>query len=169
MISTMMGYDMLDYIEANFRYKDGDLYRIKKSGGKPVGALAGWMTTCNGRPYKKISINCKTCYVHHVIFLMHHKYLPNYIDHIDGNSTNNRIENLRAATQSQNMGNSGMKSNNTSGYKGVTYRKDTGKWQASVMINRKHISLGSHLTKEDAYQAYVVGAKKHFGEFARLK
>ena len=114
-----------------------------------------------------MNINRKTVYVHHAIFLIHHGYLPKYIDHIDGDSLNNRIENLRAATQSQNMGNSRMKSNNTSGYKGVTFRKDTGKWQAAVMVNGKHISLGSHATKEEAHQAYIFGSQKHFGQFAR--
>lgn len=106
-------------------------------------------------------------YLHQVIFLMHHGYIPDYIDHADGNSINNRIENLRAATQSQNMGNSRAKKTNTSGYKGVTFRKDTNKWQASVMVNGKHISLGSHPTKEKAAEAYKRGAKIYFGNFSR--
>lgn len=160
---------MNDFIRENFRYEDGHLYRLKDRGGAKAGSKAGWLTYCNGRPYRKMNVNRKTVYVHHAIFLLHHGYLPKYIDHIDGDSTNNRIENLRAATQSQNMGNSCMKSNNTSGYKGVTYRKDTGKWQASVMVNGKHISLGSHATKEDAYEAYKTGSTKHFGEFAKAQ
>jgi hypothetical protein len=158
---------MIDYIQQNFRYENGVLYRITKRGGQKIGDKTGWLTHCNGRPYWKVSVNSKTKYVHHLVFLMHHGFLPKYIDHIDGDSTNNRIENLRAATQSQNAGNSVIRKNNTSGYKGVTYRKDTGKWQAAVMVNRKHIHLGSYVTKEDAYEAYKVGAAKYFGEFAR--
>lgn len=157
---------MIEYIQKNLRYEDGWLYRTAARGGAKIGSKAGWLTYCNGRPYWKLTIKGKTTYLHHVIFLMHHGYKPDYIDHIDGDSTNNRIENLRPATQSQNAGNSCLSKNNTSGYKGVTYRKDTRKWQAAVMINRKHISLGSYLTKEDAYEAYIAGSKKYFGEFA---
>ena len=163
----MMRCDMISFIQENFRYENGVLYRTTSRGGEKIGKAAGWLTACNGRPYWKININKKTMYLHHVIFLMHHGFLPDYIDHKDGDSTNNKIENLRAATQSQNMANSAMKSSNTSGYKGVTFRKDTKKWASAIMVNGKHISLGSHKTKEDAHAAYVLGAKKYFGEFAK--
>ena len=158
---------MIEYIQENFRYENGNLFRIKNCGNRKSGEIAGWVTLCNNRPYRKMGINKKTVYVHHAIFLLHHGYLPGYIDHEDGNSLNNKIENLRPATQSQNMGNSRMKSNNTSGYKGVTFRKDTGKWKAAVMVNGKHIGLGSHATKEEAHQAYIVGSQKHFGQFSK--
>jgi hypothetical protein len=158
---------MIKFIQENFRYEGGFLYRTTNRGGEKVGSVAGWLTECNGRPYRKMSINGKTAYVHHIIFLLHHGFLPKYIDHKDGDSTNNKIENLRSATQSQNMANSTMKSSNTSGYKGVTFRKDTGKWQAALMVNGRHISLGSHVTKEEARDAYFFGSQKHFGEFAK--
>jgi hypothetical protein len=167
MFPPMMRCDMISFIQENFRYENGVLYRTTSRGGEKIGKAAGWLTVCNGRPYWKININKKTTYLHHVIFLLHHGFLPDYIDHKDGDSTNNKIENLRAATQSQNMANSVMKSSNTSGYKGVTFRKDTKKWASAIMVNGKHISLGSHKTKEDAHAAYVLGAKKYFGEFSR--
>jgi hypothetical protein len=162
-----MGYDMLEFILENFEYRDGSVYRKICRGGEAVGSRAGWLTLCNGKPYWKVSINRKTIYLHQMIFLMHHKYLPKCIDHIDGDSTNNRIQNLRAATHSQNIANGKFRSNNTSGYKGVSRRKDTGKWNASVMVNGKNISLGCYVDKEEAYKAYIVGSKKYFGEFAR--
>lgn len=158
---------MIDFLKSNYRYENGDLYRTTNRGGEKIGKIAGWITTCNGRKYKKMSVNRKTVYVHHAIFLMHHGFLPKYIDHIDCNSLNNKIENLRAATQSQNMGNSKMSSKNTSGYKGVTWRKDTQKWLAQIMVNNKHISLGSYTSKEEAALAYKNGAEKYFGEFAK--
>ena len=158
---------MLDYIKTNFVYDNGSLVRIKKSGGEKIGSIAGWETICNGRPYRKLSFLSKTVYIHHAIFVLHHGYLPKYIDHIDGNSLNNKIENLRSATQSQNMANSRMKNTNTSGYKGVTFRKDTKKWQAAIMVNGKHISLGSFSKKEDAAKAYEIGAIKNYSEFAK--
>jgi len=159
---------MLEFIKQNYQYLDGNLYRTKNICGQKIGSIAGWVTNCNGRQYRKMSINKKIVYVHHAIFLLHHGYLPSYIDHIDGNPLNNRIENLRSATQSQNMGNSKLKKNNSSGYKGVTFRKDTKKWNASIMVNGKHISLGCYKTKEEARDAYIIGSKKYFGEFSRV-
>jgi hypothetical protein len=164
-----MRYDVLEFILKNFEYRSGFVYRTACHGGEPIGKRAGWLTVCNGKPYWKISIKRKTMYLHHIIFMMHYKYLPKYIDHVDGNSTNNHIGNLRAATQSQNIANSKLKTNNTSGYKGVSFRRDTGKWQSSVMVNGNHISLGSYVTKEEAHQAYILGSKKYFGEFARAE
>lgn len=151
---------------SNYEYRDGNLYRIKGGGGEKAGCLAGWITTCNGREYRKMSINKKIIYVHQAIFFYHHGYLPKYIDHIDGNSLNNKIENLREATQSQNLANSNFRKNNTSGFKGVVYRKDTKKWASQIMIDGKHKSLGCFTNKFDAYRAYVNGAKKYFGDFA---
>lgn len=158
---------MLDYLRSNFEYKDGNLYRTTCKGGEKIGNIAGWVTKCNGREYKKMNVNKKSIYVHQAIFLIHHGYLPKYIDHIDGNSLNNKIDNLRPATQSQNGGNSKLKRNNTSGNKGVIFRKDTNKWAAQIMVNRKHISLGSFQIKDDAIKAYENGALKYFGEFAK--
>lgn len=158
---------MLDHINEFFCYKDGSLIRIKKSGGQKVGSIAGWVTVCNGRFYRKMNIKRKVLYVHRVIFNLHHGYLPKYIDHIDGNSLNNKIENLREASQSQNMANARKKSTNTSGYKGVTFRKDTKKWQSAIMVNGKHISLGSYKDKKDAAMAYEAGALKYYKEFAK--
>lgn len=167
LIGSHERFNVLNYIKENLRYEDGNLYRLQNRGGRLAGSVAGWVTTCNGRLYKKININRKTMYVHQIIFLMHYGYMPDCIDHVDGDSLNNRIENLREATQSQNMGNSRMKNTNTSGYKGVTFRKDTKKWSAGIMVNGKHISLGSYLSKEDAANAYANGAKKFFGSFAK--
>jgi hypothetical protein len=155
-----------DILHEMFEYKEGNLYRKKNSGGKKVGDICGWTTLCNGKPYKKLSINKKTVYLHHAIFIFHHGYLPERIDHKDKNSLNNNIENLRACNQSLNMANSSIKSTNTSGYKGVSFRSDTKKWQASLMKNYKKISLGCYATAEEANKAYLEGSKKHFGEFA---
>jgi len=145
-----------------FVYKDGDLYRKTKQGM----TVAGWETVCNHKKYRKVSVNGKTLYVHHIIFEMHYGYRPKVIDHIDGDSLNNKIENLREATQSQNIANSKKSRGNTSGYKGVTFRKDTQRWAAQIMVNYKHISLGCFGTPEEAAAAYERGAQKYFGEYS---
>jgi hypothetical protein len=160
-------FNMIEYIQKHLRYEDGALYRTTNRGGQKVGDKVGWKTQCNNRLYWKLSINTKTVYLHQVVFLMHHGYLPKYIDHIDGDSTNNRIENLRPATQSQNCANSVMNKNNTSGYKGVVWLKRRNKWKAQLGVNGKCVFLGHFDSKEDAFEAYKLNSIKYFGEFSR--
>jgi hypothetical protein len=106
---------------------------------------------------------------HRLAWLIHYKEPPNKdIDHIDGNPRNNRISNLRLATPSQNMMNRGKQSNNTSGYKGVSYRKDRKKWRAYIKKEGKFMALGHYDSKKDAYSAYCDAARKYHGAFARL-
>jgi hypothetical protein len=157
---------IVDELNELFEYKDGNLYRRNNSGCVKAGTKAGWETVCNGKKYIKLNIRHQTYYLHRIIYLMKHGVDAKCIDHIDGDSLNNNVENLREATQSQNVANSQKRKTNTSGFKGVTYRKDTKKWGSAVMVNGKHISLGSYLTKEDASDAYVKGSIRYFGEFA---
>ena len=91
-----------------------------------------------------------------------------YVDHINGDGLDNRRENLRLATKSQNAMNARKRSDNSSGYKGVTYHKQKNRWTAEIRVNKERIYLGCFTTPEDAYSAYCEAAKKHFGEFARL-
>jgi hypothetical protein len=88
-------------------------------------------------------------------------------DHINGDKLDNRRANLRTCTRSENMRNDGKHSDSTSGYKGVTWRKDTKKWQAQLGVKYKHINLGSFDTAEEAARFYDVAANAYHGEFAR--
>ena len=92
------------------------------------------------------------------------------VDHIDGNGLNNQKSNLRICTMAQNGCNMLKPNNNTSGYKGVYFRKDgrPKPWFAAIMVNYKSIRIGSYLTKEEAALAYNEAAKKYHGEFARV-
>lgn len=89
----------------------------------------------------------------------------NEIDHINGRTDDNRIENLRNATRSQNGANRGKHKNNSTGFKGVTKKKN--KWTACVAINKKRFRLGSFDTPEAAYEAYLQKSKEVQKEFAR--
>lgn len=89
------------------------------------------------------------------------------VDHKFGNVLDNRKENLRIATPQQNSMNQKKRKTNKSGYSGVSYIKETGKWRASLYFKRKHISLGYYKTKEEAIQARIRGEEKFFGEFKR--
>jgi hypothetical protein len=92
------------------------------------------------------------------------------IDHINGDRLDNRRENLRFATDTQNNQNCKKRKDNISGYKGVTYtgRYKIKNWQARITYNNKTISLGLYQTKEEAALVYNIAALKLFGEFAKL-
>lgn len=97
--------------------------------------------------------------------------LNNYediIDHRDRNVYNNQKENLRPCTQSQNRQNSSIRSDNTSGYKGVTWVKRDLIWKAQIFCNHRNIFLGNFKDKNKAAIAYNKAAINYFGEFAVL-
>ena len=89
------------------------------------------------------------------------------VDHKDGNGLNNRRINLRLCTHAENLWNRGKNKNNTSGYKGVYYHKQTGKFITSIWFHHKEIYLGLFRTAQGASSAYQVAAKKFHGNFAR--
>jgi hypothetical protein len=89
------------------------------------------------------------------------------IDHSDGDATNNRWNNLRRATRSQNGANRRRPRHNTSGYKGVSLCRKSGRWRADIGKNGIVIYLGTFATPQEAHEAYLKAARKLFGKFAR--
>ncbi len=87
------------------------------------------------------------------------------VDHIDNNTQNNNLINLRFATSQENSQNRAINKNNTSGTKGVFWNKNKNKWTAHIKINGKSINLGSFLNKDDAINIRIQRAKDEFGEF----
>lgn len=90
------------------------------------------------------------------------------VDHRDHDGLNCRKLNLRECDKSQNAANGRMRSTNTSGYKGVSFYPQSGKWRAIICLHYKNISLGLHVEKIDAARAYDQKAIELFGEFAHL-
>ncbi len=90
------------------------------------------------------------------------------VDHIDGNSLNNRKTNLRICTQAQNIHNSRPRRNRSSKYKGVFWNKVNKKWSVSIRKGDKRIYLGGFDDEIEAALAYDRKAEELFGEFAYL-
>ncbi len=93
---------------------------------------------------------------------------PHQVDHRDTNTANNKWSNLRSATNTQNCRNKPLSSRNKSGFKGVSFHKASGKYQASIRHKHRKIYLGVFPTPAEAHDAYRVAATRFFGEFARF-
>lgn len=91
------------------------------------------------------------------------------VDHIDNDSLNNRIANLRQANRSQNGMNRGPQANSKSGLKGVCWHKKTKSWIATIKANGRLMHLGSYATTKEAQAAYAAAAEKYHGAFARIE
>lgn len=88
------------------------------------------------------------------------------VDHKNHDTLDNRRENLRPCSHTNNLANRGGRQiNNTSGIRGVYWHERAGKWMAQITVSRKAIYLGLHETKESAAKAYAAANKKYFGEF----
>lgn len=90
------------------------------------------------------------------------------VDHIDGNTLNLKKENLRLCTREENARNRRMGKNNSVGFKGVSFKKDTGKYWARIWVDGKNKSLGFFSNPSEAYNAYCCAAIEHYGSYARL-
>ncbi len=117
--------------------------------------------------YTAIELLGKKYPAHRLAWLYIYGSMPNLmIDHKDRNKLNNRLDNLRIATRSQNGINSKLSVQNTSGSKGVTWGKDKNRWRAYIVVNHKLIHLGHYRFKEHATNARLKAERKYFGEFA---
>lgn len=160
MITQQMLRDRFDYADGKFTW------RINFCRARPGDVAQG--SICKDG-YARIKIAQKTMLMHRAVFLYHNGYIPKYIDHIDGNRANNRIENLRPATQAQNNMNSRTRiDNRSSGRRGVTKHQRSGKWRVRCYIDGKEKSFGIY---EDIELAELVAEEVrslYYNEFARL-
>ena len=122
------------------------------------------------RGYRRIQMfPNKMYYAHRLAWLYVHGSWPTeHIDHINGDSSDNRICNLRDICHQQNVWNSKTPKNNTSGYKGVCFVASKNKWLAKACKNRIQYNLGYFSTAEEAYHVYCKKLKELHGTFANL-
>ena len=133
--------------------------------GIRVGQVAGTMSS---KGYIVIRFKRSKYLAHRLAYYMYHGVDPleKLVDHEYGDGSNNKIKNLRLATNPQNqMNRVNLPSNNTSGVIGVHWEKARKKWRATIMLNGKRKNLGYFINKEDAIKARKEGAIKYFGDF----
>lgn len=142
-------------------------WKVKVRSQTVIGEEAGGLS---GKGYGRIQIKGVRYYTHRLAWYYHYGVEPKeQIDHVNGVKGDNRLSNLREATNAENNRNQGKQSNNTSGFKGVSLKKSTKKFVAECWVNGKKHFLGSYDTAELAHEAYKAFAKEHHGDFARTE
>ena len=135
---------------------------VSNSNRVKIGDVAGSYSPIG---YLYININGKKYLAHRLAWLYVYGYMPKVVDHVNHNTIDNSIVNLRDASPQQNTFNSRIASHNKSGFKGVSYIQSTKKWYASISFNNKTFNLGFYDFPELASKAYKEAAQKIHGEF----
>jgi hypothetical protein len=158
-----------DYALQIFNYLDGNLYwkeKTSKYSNIKIGQLVGFLDAEN---YRRVVVNKKSYGVHQIVYLIFHGFIPNEIDHKDGNPLNNCIENLREATRFQQGCNTKINKNNNSGVKGVYLNKQLKRYVVRLSVNGKRKSFGTY--KDIDYAKFISESMryKYHKEFGREK
>ena len=149
----------LEYFPATGRFK----WLISPSSQVRKGRVAG---TVGGTGYRQIGINGQLHYAHRLAWLYTHGVFPKtHIDHINRVRDDNRLINLREATDKQNCENAEVRSDNKSGVRGVHQDKRTKKWIARIGHNGIVQHLGCFTVLAEAAAAYEAAAAKLFTHY----
>jgi hypothetical protein len=128
-----------DTLRDLFDYVDGKLYWKVGGTGKIKGSEAGMITE---KGYRRIRVQNQLHMAHRLIWAYHYDTVPAWIDHVDEDKLNNRVENLRAATKEQNGYNISRRKNNRSGVKGMYWSTRDKKWVCELSVNKKICRVG---------------------------
>ena len=140
------------------------MWKVQVSSRVMVGAVAGCLSV---KGYRVINVDGKQYFAHRLAWLyVHGRWPVDQLDHINGVTDENRIKNLREATQSENLQNRSVQRNNKSGHPGVCWNSMRGKWQAHITIEGRHYFLGRFGRLEDAI-ATRVKAKSELHQFQK--
>ena len=131
----------------------------------------GQRAGCKGKNgYLSIRINDKLMYCHRLAWLyMTGEWPPSQVDHVNGDRSDNRWDNLRNASNDQNQMNCKPKRDRAGHLKGAFFDKSRMRWVSHIRVNGKLMWLGRFNCPTAAHFAYCRAAKAHFGEFARAK
>ena len=154
-----------DRVKELFEYKDGKLYSKVNRTRLRIGDEVGGVCPTTG--YFRLRIEQKRYKRSRIIFLYHNGYMPKVVDHINGNTTDDRIENLREADFYTNQYNAKLRKDSTSGIKNVHWSKSHNKWQVRICIDGKRKGLGYYDDLELAALVAEEARNKYHKEFAR--
>lgn len=158
----------LERLKTLFVYatETGQFTRLVARGQYPAGSIAGCISKADG--YVRIRVDDRTYSAHRLAYFYMLGEWPIFeMDHKNGNCADNRWENLRAATSAENGANRRLRSDNTSGVKGVRFHAQSGKWRAEITLSKKRLHLGLFPTLEAADTAIRSVREKAHGEFVR--
>jgi len=152
--------EILEY----FDFRNGVFYWKKlTTNAVKIGDEAGIR---NDKGYVIISFKNCSYRAHKLVWILeHNEPPPDVIDHINRCRWDNRPQNLRRASRSENAMNAGKRSHNSSGFKGV-HKHNNKKWRAQIRFRNKRYCLGIYETAHEAHAAYLKAAKKIAGNFA---
>jgi hypothetical protein len=149
----------------NYDLKTGDFFwKIKPAKNIGIGQKAGCKKT---NQYLSVRYKSKQYGAHRLAWLYVYGDMPGMVDHINGNSLDNRIENLRKCNKSENAQNSKRSVCNSSGSKNVCWDKNRNKWSVIVRVNGIKKSFGRFDDLELADLVAVEARNKYHGNFAR--
>jgi hypothetical protein len=142
------------------------VWRVTLSNRSQAGTEAGCICPKSG--YRLIGIDGTIYKASRLAWLyMTDDWPRDVVDHRNGVRADDRWGNLRAATHAQNLQNRSAQKNNTSGFKGVYFHPQSGRWRARISADGKATSLGLHETPELAHAAYCAAAAQLHGEYAQ--
>ena len=131
-------------------------------------AKAGTLAGCRkGEGYFYVKVRGKEYLIHRVAWLLTHGVWPAaQIDHVNGVRDDNRMANLRESTNAENGRNRGAQTNNSTGFKGVNWDKNSRKYKAQIRVQGKNTHLGLFTSPKEAHAAYQSAAYANHGAFA---
>lgn len=157
----MLDSQIHEYLE----YKDGGVFWKKSKGSR--GVVGDRVGSPDGKGYRHTYFNGKKYREHQLVWILCNNEEPSTLDHINGNRSDNRIENLRLVSNSENLFNSPLRKDNKTGCKNVMWKEDKKRFVVEIKAHKNRFRLGSFKDLELADLVAQEGRDLFHGKFAR--